>query len=53
VRLRYRVAGGSIRWQFVMFNPGTFVAERVRADLAMVAEVTGLPVFEGTPEMSA
>jgi uncharacterized protein YfdQ (DUF2303 family) len=53
VRLRYRVAGGSIRWQFVMFNPGSFVAERVRADLNMVAEVTGLPVFEGTPEMSA
>ncbi|GHE50817.1 hypothetical protein GCM10019059_07390 [Camelimonas fluminis] len=53
VRLRYRAASGSIVWFFQMFRPDQYVTERVVKDLARAAEQTGLPAYEGAPEMSA
>lgn len=50
VRLRYRVKGGAIAWHYQMYRPDQHVTERVRADLDVVRERTGLPCFEGQPE---
>lgn len=50
VRLRYRVKSGAIVWFFQMYRPDLAVTQRVRDDLAAVAEQTGLPVYEGAPE---
>lgn len=53
VRLRYRVAGGKVLWMFQIYRPDVHVTERVQTDLDAVAKETGLPCFEGKPEMSA
>ncbi|RLP80641.1 DUF2303 family protein [Xanthobacter tagetidis] len=53
VRLRYRTANSKIIWFYQIYRPDVHVTERVRADLDIVAEQTGLPCFEGTPEMNA
>lgn len=50
VRLRYRAGGGDIVWFYDIYRPDTFVTERIREDLRIVGEKTGLPTFEGTPE---
>ncbi|TCR69721.1 DUF2303 family protein [Bosea sp. BK604] len=50
VRLRYRPAGGKIRWFYQMYRPDLHVTERVRDDLSTVADRTGTPTFEGSPE---
>lgn len=50
VRLRYRVAGGSVKWHFAMYRPDFYVTERVVADLDHAHVKTGLPTFEGLPE---
>lgn len=50
VRLRYRV-GGTIKWFYQIYRPDEHVTDRVRSDLDIVAADTGLPVYEGTPEM--
>lgn len=52
VRLRYRASGGTVIWFFQIYRPDQFVTERVRDDLDTVARETGLPVYEGAPEMS-
>lgn len=52
VRLRYRAAGGTIVWAFQIYRADQFVTERVRDDLDTVAKETGLPVYEGSPEMA-
>lgn len=49
-RLRYRVSGSRVRWTIQIWRPEFFVTERVRNDLLLVANRTGLPVFEGAPE---
>lgn len=50
VRLRYRVAGSSIKWIFALYRPEFFVGERVIKDLDEVGTRTALPTFEGSPE---
>ncbi len=50
VRLRYRVAGGAVKWHFQMYRPDFYVSERVAGDLDKARDETGLPAFEGTPE---
>lgn len=53
VRLRYRPAGGTVKWHYAIYRPDIHVTERVRADLDLVADSTTLPTFEGAPEMAA
>lgn len=50
VRLRYRKQGGAIVWFYQMYRPDQFITERLRGDIALVAEATALPIYEGTPE---
>lgn len=49
-RLRYRAAGGGIKWFFQLYRPDVYVTERIRADLALAANATERPSYEGTPE---
>ncbi|MCP1200091.1 DUF2303 family protein [Notoacmeibacter sp. MSK16QG-6] len=51
VRLRYRVRAGSIVWFFQLWRPDKIITEEVRRAMAMVEDWTGLPVYEGMPEM--
>lgn len=53
VRLRYRVKDGKVSWSFQLYRPDIYVTEQVRADLDAAKGLTGLPAFEGTPEISA
>ncbi|APX83795.1 hypothetical protein BV511_03050 [Methylorubrum extorquens] len=50
VRLRYRVAGGSIKWSFQMNRPDEAVDATVRDIVEQVTQNTGLPVYDGAPE---
>ena len=49
-RLRYRASGGTIKWFYSLYRWDVALRERVKADLATVAEATLLPCFEGLPE---
>lgn len=49
-RLRYRVAGGKVSWQYHLFQWRYWIRQRVIDDLTAVAEATGLPAYEGAPE---
>lgn len=49
-RLRYRVSGSNLVWFYQLYRLREFVRERVLTDLAVAAEKTGLPVYEGSPE---
>ena len=51
VRLRYRKQGGMLMWSFALYNPKLFVKNALEGDLGVVREATGLPVFEGSPEV--
>ena len=53
VRLRYRIAGGSIVWFYQIYRPDIAVTNRVREDLHIVADTTELPTFEANPETGA
>lgn len=53
VRLRYRAAGGSVVWFYQIYRPDQFITEHVRHALFDAREKTGLPAYEGKPEMSA
>jgi uncharacterized protein YfdQ (DUF2303 family) len=53
VRLRYRPSGSKLFWYYQIYRPDEHITARVRADLRKVAEETGLPSYEGTPEMAA
>lgn len=53
VRLRYRPAGGRIKWFFQIWRPDLHVTERIRADLDVIRDqLPGVPVYEGAPEMT-
>lgn len=52
VRLRYRASGGKVIWHYAIYRPDVHVTERVRTDLASVSSDTGLPTYEGAPEMA-
>lgn len=50
VRLRYRVTNGAIVWAFLIHRPDEAVEATVRDIVSQVAENTGLPVYDGSPE---
>jgi uncharacterized protein YfdQ (DUF2303 family) len=49
-RLRFRVGGGEIKWHFDLYRLDHWIREQVVNDLALVADKTGLPAYEGKPE---
>lgn len=51
VRLRYRVVSGTIRWFYQIYRPEVVIGERLREDATKVGEETGLPVYDGKPEV--
>ena len=53
VRLRYRPSGGEVIWTYHIYRPDQAITEHVRATLAEARERTGLPAYEGKPEMAA
>ncbi|MER8478391.1 DUF2303 family protein [Mesorhizobium sp. M1163] len=53
VRLRYRPAGGKVVWFYQIYRPDQFITQHVRDVLGEAREKTGLPTYEGTPEMAA
>ena len=52
-RLRYRVSGGEVVWFYQLYRPDLHITDRVEIDLGLVAKETGLPTYEGRPEMTA
>lgn len=50
VRLRLRVASGKIAWTFALLGADDVVRDAVKGAVEKVRVVTGLTVFEGTPE---
>lgn len=51
VRLRYRIKAGRTVWSFHIHRPDIHVTEQVRRDLENAAAETGLPAYQGAPEM--
>ncbi len=49
-RLRYRIAGGTIKWFYQLYRWQFYLREQVGRDLRDAGEKTGLPVFEGAAE---
>ena len=49
-RLRYRVANNAVAWHYNLFRADHWLREQVTRDLARVAEATGLPCYQGSPE---
>lgn len=49
-RLRYRLSGGSIHWFYQLYRWQFWLRDQVKNDLTTVADKTGLPTFEGSPE---
>lgn len=52
-RLRYRTSGGEVFWFYQLYRWEFFLRERVQGDLARATKETGLPAYEGAPEMAA
>lgn len=52
-RIRYRISGGAISWFYQLYRWEYFLREQVQADLQDAATTTGLPAYEGKPEMAA
>jgi uncharacterized protein YfdQ (DUF2303 family) len=50
-RLRYRAGGGSISWFYSLYRLDFWLKTQVRNDLEKAAKETGLPSFEGAPEV--
>ncbi|WP_454919256.1 DUF2303 family protein [Xanthobacter sediminis] len=51
-RIRYRIKGGGITWFFELYRWEEVMRDRVQQDLARAAKETGLPAYEGAPEMT-
>lgn len=49
--IRYRIKGGSITWAYQLYRWEEMMRDRVQQDLARAAKETGLPTYEGAPEM--
>lgn len=49
-RIRYRVAGGAVKWVYQLYRWEFWLREQVRADMLFAAEQTQLPAYEGAPE---
>lgn len=52
VRLRYRPAGQALTWFYQIYRPDLAITEHVRHCLADARAETGLPTYEGKPEMA-
>ena len=50
-RLRYRPKDGAVVWSFQLYKWEDALRDRIAADLAIAATQTGLPAFEGAPEV--
>lgn len=50
VRLRYRVAGGSIVWLYQLYRADVVLADAVTEACSKAAAQTSLPLFKGVPE---
>lgn len=53
VRLRYRQSGGKLFWICQLYRPDLYITEQVIRDMERAAADTGLPAFQGAPEMQA
>lgn len=53
VRLRYRVSPAGLTWTCQLYRPDVAITEEVTRDMERAANETGLPHFQGAPEMSA
>ncbi len=51
-RIRYRIKGADITWFYDLYRWEFWLRERVQQDLAQAAKETGLPAYEGAPEMA-
>lgn len=52
VRLRYRPAGQALTWFYQIYRPDLAITEHVRHRLIDARHETGLPAYEGAPEMA-
>jgi len=52
-RIRYRIEDGSVVWLYQLYRWEYVLRDRIQIDLAAAAKRTGLPFFEGAPEMAA
>lgn len=50
-RLRYRVVGSAVKWHYELYRWESFLRDAVEAALAKASEDTGLPAFDGAPEV--
>ncbi|TIR00850.1 DUF2303 family protein [Mesorhizobium sp.] len=50
-RLRYRIVSGDIKWFYQLYRWEFFLREQVGHDLKHASNETGLPAFEGAPEV--
>jgi uncharacterized protein YfdQ (DUF2303 family) len=50
VRLRYRVAGGAVKWLFKMLRPEEYITQEILRDCERAASETELPLYHGAPE---
>lgn len=53
VRLRYRLASGKLFWICQLYRPDVHITEQVVRDMERAGADTGLPYFQGAPEMQA
>jgi uncharacterized protein YfdQ (DUF2303 family) len=51
VRLRYRLSGGNLIWICKLYRPDVYITEQVVRDMEKAGSETGLPTFQGAPEM--
>ncbi len=52
VRLRYRLKDGKLIWSYQIYRPDLAITEHVTAARYHAADATGLPSFDGKPEMA-
>lgn len=50
-RLRYRIVGGEVVWSYNLYQWEDILRDRIQRDLARAVKETGLPSFEGAPEI--
>ena len=50
-RLRYKVIGGKITWSYQLYRPELVMREVMSMAAEKAAQDTGLPMYEGTPEV--
>ncbi|MBY5804119.1 DUF2303 family protein [Rhizobium leguminosarum] len=53
VRLRYRLSSGKLLWICQLYRPDVHITEQVVRDMERAGADTGLPYFQGAPEMQA